>query len=350
MKIHYALWGVLLTLFISCSDYDEQDFTVLLPNAGEDQVVFTEESGNSVPLDGSESTDVNGLGFEYRWEIASQPEGVSASIEGSDTKNPTLVLSEGVSGRFEISLIIFRGDQLARDFVNIDVNPVFAELLFVNAIDSGQGASLNIPAVGIAGEEVAALSADATYYDIDLNIAANNDGEVELSVDYDGNTLQLTETLSALGSYTLYLVGTADNPELLLITKTRNQNTIPPNLVGLDFVNLAPETENVVLFIDASAFGYGILPIDTLFNGLGLPESFGALNFKQSSELFYPAANIFPVPIWATINGQRVSNDSAIQLPTGQEGNFGSFLLFPDSSAEHGHTLSFINNSELLPE
>ncbi|MBP2834250.1 DUF4397 domain-containing protein, partial [Aquimarina sp. U1-2] len=228
--------------------------------------------------------------------------------------------------------------------------PAIAQVLFVNAIDSDITASLAIPSINIIGNTVQPRSVDDTYYNINNNVAQEPDGTVRFEVNYNGTILTTNQTLEALKSYTLYLTGTLDNPELLFIEKTRNQNTISAGLVGLDAVNLAPETNNVVLFIDATRVGFGVSPVDVLFRGLGVPEQFGTLNYQDNAELFFPSNTIFQIPIWATVNGQRISNDSFILLPPDIDGNFGTFMLFPNATAPEGHTLVFINNSNLLPQ
>ena len=157
-------FAVLATVFLfSCSDYDEVEYTVLLPNAGEDFIFFTEESGTIINLDGSASSDVNELGFNYFWEIVQYPEGSQPLLSGETSANPRISVDETFSGRISVAMIIARDDQRARDFVNVDVNPKLAEILFVNAIDGGQVAALSIPSIRFTGNDVAPLSPDNSY-------------------------------------------------------------------------------------------------------------------------------------------------------------------------------------------
>ena len=346
-KLVVVLAGVIM--FFSCSDFDEQDFTVLLPDAGEDIVFFTEESGTNVNLDGSGSSDVNGLGFEYTWEITDFPTGFEPVLESPDSATPILTVDNATSGRITLSLIIARGDQRARDFINVDVNPQLASVLFVHAIEGEQPASMSIPATGIASGEVTPLSADATYHNVNLDEAADQNGNVTLNVDYNNVTLSTTGAMAALGFYTLYLTGTEDNPELILIEKAFNPNTIPPTSVGLAAANMATGVDNVVLFIDASAIASAVIPLDLLFENQGVSGRFGVLNFGSKSELLFPANALLPLPIWATVDGERISNDATITLNNTDSGQFGSFILFKDGSSEFGNTLRFVNNSALLP-
>ncbi|MEM1406473.1 MAG: hypothetical protein AAGG59_06845 [Bacteroidota bacterium] len=346
----YLLAIISIFTVFSCSDFDEVEFTVLQPNAGEDFIFFTEESGTEIPLDGSASSDVNNLGFTYSWEITASPEGSSPSIQASTSATPTIVVDEGTSGRITVSMIIARGDQEARDFVNIDINPQLANILLINGIDSDQSAVLRIPSANITGNSVASLSSDNTYYEINLNQSTDVDGNVAIEVDFNGSTLSATQTMQALQSFTVYLVGTLEAPELLIVSKKYNQNTIPPNLVGLDAINLSSEVSGMVLFIDATAVGFTVLPVDVLFGSLGVTEALGELDFKDNAELLFPTASILPLPIWATVNGVRVSNDVNITLNNAAAGQFGTFVLYGQASAEFGNTLKFIENSALLPE
>ncbi|MEM9078871.1 MAG: hypothetical protein AAGC43_17655 [Bacteroidota bacterium] len=336
--------------FLSCSDFDEQDFTVILPDAGVDQVVFTEETGTTIQLDASASSDVNGLGFDVEWRLEESPEGSSVTLSDDSSLTPTFEVTNETSGAFIWRLILTRGDQITQDVTRVDVNPAIAQILLVNAVDGPDSAALNVNAAAISGENVSSGSTDTTYYDINLDLAQDADGLVSLEVSYGGQVLTLDAELLALRSYTLYVVGDTSAPELLLVEKVLNQNTIPQTFVGLDAIMLAPGVDNVQFFIDATGIGFGVLPIDTLFLGLNLPESFGILSFSENKEIVFPFQSVLPLPIWATVNGQRISNDTVIGLPNGVEGNFGTFILFPDADAEFGNTLTFINNSELLPQ
>ena len=334
----------------SCSDFDEKEFTVLLPNAGEDLIFFTEESGTTINLNGSASSDVNDLGFEYHWEIIDFPEGFEPALEGSTTATPQLVVDENISGRIVISMIIARGDQQARDFVNVDVNPLLATVLLVHAIEGDETARLSIPSANIEGNPVAPLSADETYYSVNLNEAVDTEGNVSLNVHYNGASLSANQALNALGSYTLYLIGTQNDPELLLLQKRYNENTVPLTLVGLGAANMAPDVNDMVLFIDATSVGFDTLSVDLLFGGLGVVEQFDSLDFQQNAEILFLKSSLLPLPIWATVNGQRISNVASITLNTEDDSQFGTFILFKDSSSELGNTLIFLNNSALLPD
>ena len=94
--------------------------------------------------------------------------------------------------------------------------------------------------------------------------------------------------------------------------------------------------------------GGGVIPLDILLASRNVPQAIGALNYQENAEILLPTALVFPLPIWATVNGQRISNDTAISLPMNIDNNFGTFMLFPDAASENGNTLIFVNNSCLL--
>ncbi|WP_103865499.1 hypothetical protein [Aquimarina sp. I32.4] len=345
---------VILFALGSCSDFDEQEFTVLLPRAGEDQVIFTETSGTTIQLDGSNSKDVNNLGFEYLWEVISTPEGFPITFSNANNPKPTFEVQPDASGRYELSLKIFRGDQIARDLINVDINPANTQVLLVNAIDADHEATLRVPSVAITGNPVASKTTDNTYYNIDTNVAKETDGTILIEVEYNGVTLSANQNMEALKNYTLYLIGTENNPELLLKEKVKNQNTIPSGSISLGFINLAEGTDNVTPFIDVSSINPALaqpIPVDLAFgNLLGVPDKFGILNYKDNAEVIIPSNAIFPLPTFAYANNAPISNPSFLTLQNNEDRKFGTYMLFPDKSTPEGHTLIFVNNSALLPQ
>ncbi len=336
---------------VGCSDYDDQEFTVLLPDAGEDQTIFTEETGTIVQLSGTASTDVNELGFTYQWEIVSQPEGSPGTLSDPNIPSPTLTVPLEASGRYRLSLTLFRGAQQASDFVNIDVNPVFAQVLFVNAIDGETEANWRVPSVEVASEPVSPLSTDSQYYDVDLNVAPDAEGNVTFEVDYGETTLSLSEPLEVLTNYTLCLAGTPEAPELFLFRTINDLNTLTADRAGLSFLNLAPETNDVVLFVDAVPLGFPVVaPLDAVLEDQREADRFGVLDYQEKGEVEISGLLISPLDIWATVEGARISNNANITLPVGQGGGFGTFILFADADAENDHQLIFVNNVALLPQ
>ena len=72
-------------------------------------------------------------------------------------------LPNDVSSRYEFFVEINRGDQVAKDFINVDINSAFAQVLFVNAIDDAETAKRNIPAVNRIGASVASKNTGVAY-------------------------------------------------------------------------------------------------------------------------------------------------------------------------------------------
>ena len=190
-------------------------------------------TGTTIQLNGSGSADVNNTGFEYLWEIIASPEGLPATLSNETIASPTLVVPSNAAGRYQLRLNTFIDDQTAFDLVNIDVNPAIAQVLLVNAIDANPTATLNVPAANIIGNPVASLSVDATYHNVDTNIATQAVGTTLIEIEYNGTIISTNETLEALKVYTLYLIGTEESPQIIIIEKTRNQNNIGIGLVGV---------------------------------------------------------------------------------------------------------------------
>jgi len=104
--------------FAPCQDTDDNsaDFEVRdtptpmnsnqspVANAGPDQTVQT---GDTVQLDGSGSSDPDGDPLNYSWTFASKPTGSTAALSGQDTINPTFVAD--VAGDYILELTVNDG-------------------------------------------------------------------------------------------------------------------------------------------------------------------------------------------------------------------------------------------------
>ena len=350
MKQYYLLISFLILLIgTSCSDYKDQDYTILLPDAGEDQVIYTADTGTTIQLDGTASADINDLGFDHEWALIEAPDGISVELTNAGSLSPTFDVTDETTGRFIWKLVLTRGAQTSQALVKIDVNPATSQLIFVNAIEGPETASLQISSIDYVLNSIGFGETSPSYNTIILAEAQNADGKVEIEVLYGGQTLSLSTDMESLKSYTVYLTGTVDDAELLITEKVFNQSNLLAGNAGLDAINLSPGLENVEFFIDASSVGFGVVSIDQLFAALGVQGGFGSLNFKENSELSVVDGYLLPLPVWAQVNGERVSNDAFMNFSNLAIIKFGTFMLVSDSSAEFGNTFQFIANSDLLP-
>ena len=73
-------------------------------NAGSNQTVFV---GDSVTLDGSASSDVDGNALSFSWSLVSVPAGSAATLSGASSVNPTFVTDK--SGSYVVQLIVNDG-------------------------------------------------------------------------------------------------------------------------------------------------------------------------------------------------------------------------------------------------
>ncbi|WP_152426546.1 PKD domain-containing protein [Cesiribacter andamanensis] len=103
-----------LAFMLGCKD-DEgtpQPAGQLMAKAGPDQSVQT---GQTVTLDGSASSDSHNLPFSYRWAFSSQPAGSTASLQNATTATPSFV--PDIPGAFELELTIANAHGESRDKV-----------------------------------------------------------------------------------------------------------------------------------------------------------------------------------------------------------------------------------------
>ena len=77
------------------------DNSAPVSNAGTDQAVLV---GDTVQLDGSGSSDVDGDALTYAWSLISKPAGSAATLSGTTIVNPTFVID--VAGTYSAQLIV----------------------------------------------------------------------------------------------------------------------------------------------------------------------------------------------------------------------------------------------------
>ena len=191
-------------------------------NAGADQTVFVNET---VTLDGTGSTDVDGNPLTYRWSITSSPTGSGATLTNPTTAHPTFTVDK--PGDYAIQLIVNDG--------TID-----------SAVDSVTVSTQNSAPIANAGVDqsvafnsLVTLDGSASK-DVDQNpltyrwsiISKPPLSAAELT---NNTTVSPTFTADKAGSYTVQLIvndGTVDSqPDQVIIS---TQNTRPVANAGAD--------------------------------------------------------------------------------------------------------------------
>jgi len=97
-----------------------------IAEAGPDQTVFV---GDTVSLDGSGSTDVDGDPLTYQWSFSSRPGGSGATLSDTSAVNPTFEVD--VAGDYVVQLIVNDG--------TVDSDPDTTSIAGVQGGDGGGG-------------------------------------------------------------------------------------------------------------------------------------------------------------------------------------------------------------------
>ncbi len=185
-------------------------------NAGPDQAAFF---GNTMTLDGSGSSDVDGDGLTYSWSFTSRPTGSTAILTGSTTLNPTFKID--VSGDYVVQLIVNDG--------TVDSDP-----------DTVSISTNNSAPVATAGaDEEAPLVNETVTLDGSASSDVDGDGLTfrwSFSSFPTGSTAALSDTTAVTPTFTVDLPGTYV-VQLIVNDGTVNSD---PDTVTITTSNSAP--------------------------------------------------------------------------------------------------------------
>ncbi len=184
-------------------------------NAGTGQSVYV---GNTVTLDGSGSSDIDGDALAYNWTFSSKPAGSTATLSNAGGVNPTFTVDK--AGTYQVSLTVFDG--------SVNSQP---GVVVIN--------TLNSPPVAIAGP-------DQTVFVTDT-VTLNGSG----STDVDGNAMTYNWAFTAkpVNSVATLSDATAVNPTFTLdkagvyaLSLTVNDGTVnsQPDTIVVSTLNTAP--------------------------------------------------------------------------------------------------------------
>jgi PKD repeat protein/flagellar hook assembly protein FlgD len=181
-------------------------------DAGED---FTASVNETVKLDGSLSSDVDGNALTYQWTIISRPEGSVARLTDSSTPSPSLTLD--LPGNYVAQLIVNDGQlESVADTVTVSTDnskPV---------ADAGEDKTVLVNSkVALDGSKSGDVDADALSYRwAVLAKPAASSASIE-----NTNSAQTTITIDTAGVYLIQLIvndGKADSLVDTLVISTDN--------------------------------------------------------------------------------------------------------------------------------
>ncbi|MBM4065868.1 MAG: hypothetical protein FJ266_09555 [Planctomycetes bacterium] len=197
-------------------------------NAGLDQSVYV---GNTVTLDGSGSSDVDGNALSYSWSFTSRPSGSTAALNDTTSANPTFTVDK--AGTYVASLIVNDGT------VNSAPDTIIISTINVAPVaDAGVDQSVNVnDTVTLNGSGSSDADGDTITYGWSFTTKPS------------GSTAVLSGATSANPTFTADKVGTYV-VSLMVNDGTVNSSpdtvTITANAVTINVeVSIKPETINL---------------------------------------------------------------------------------------------------------
>jgi len=184
-------------------------------NPGTDQTV---ETGATVQLDGSHSSDVDGDPLTYLWSFVSTPAGSLAALANPATANPTFVTDK--KGRYVIQLVVNDG--------KVNSAPSTVTISDINSAPiANAGANQTVTArslVSLDGSQSTDVDGDAlTYTWAILNAPAGSAATLS-----DASAVKPTFTVDVPGNYVIQLIVNDGTVDSLPVTVTiSDQNTAP---------------------------------------------------------------------------------------------------------------------------
>ncbi len=256
-------------------------------NAGADQTPLVNDT---VTLDGSGSSDVNGDGLTFSWAFISKAPGSQAILTDSTTLNPTFMVD--VPGDYVVQLIVNDG--------MVDSVPNTVTISTVADAGPGQSALFG-DTVALDGTGSSDVDGDGLTYSWSITSRP----ELSTAILTGSTTLNPTFAIDVSGDYVVQLIvndGTVDSdPDTVIIS---TNNTAPVANAGADQAPLVNDTVNM----DGSTSS------DVDGDGLTFSWSFTSVPIDSTAALSDQAAvsPTFAVDLPGTYVVQLIVNDSTV--------------------------------------
>ncbi len=202
-----------------------------IANAGAAQTVSV---GSTVTLDGSGSSDPDGLPLTYQWRFTAIPNGSTSTLAGATTSAPTFVAD--LQGTYTIELVVSDGLLTSSaSTVNITVGPNTNITFTPSPLDMNGNSTANLivtlgQTAGSGGVTVNLSSSDTTVATVPASV----------NVLSGSSTTNVTVTsLSKAGSTIITGTATGYTTGTVTVTVTTNTMTVPNITVGKDLQSSA---------------------------------------------------------------------------------------------------------------